>query len=74
MKHPMIRELPAGRTILQDEGKPILVTLKMRASTTVPSRVKAILVVESGEDGLFAALPFAAAGDRFTPEFRLEMN
>lgn len=81
-----IKHLEVGpRTILTDNGQPMLVQLAMRESETAPGRIKAILALpihdDEGTEGLmpmpFAVPVMAPEGKKprgFTPEFRLEMN
>jgi hypothetical protein len=81
-----IKHLEVGpRTILTDDGEPVLVQLAMRESTTAPSRIKAVLALpttnDDGSEGIMP-MPFAQAvmaepGKKargFAVEFRLEMN
>ncbi|MBO0767001.1 MAG: hypothetical protein J2P50_20745 [Hyphomicrobiaceae bacterium] len=80
-----IKHLEVGpRTILTDDGEPMLVKLALRPSRSAPGRIKAVMAVpiedDNGNEG-FMVLPFAepimaldGEPTGFTPEFRLEMN
>jgi hypothetical protein len=65
------------RTILTQDGLPVLVEMTTREATTAPARLKANLTItvpceKHGQHTY--PLPFAQAGEGVTPEFRLEMN
>jgi len=72
-------KMPNGRTMTTLDGRPMLVTLSLRPSTTAPARVKAMLVAPVSETKAIP-LPFAQAtivakdGGGWTPDFRLEQN
>jgi hypothetical protein len=77
-------DMDAGRTMLLNDGVPVLVSLAMRDASSAPARVKAALVIPvmTPEGAGAVPLPFAEAvlafgGDLphgWTPEWRLEMN
>lgn len=81
-----LKNLEVGpRTILTDNGRPLLLQLALRESTTAPGRVKAMLAVavqdNNGTDGLlpmpFAQATIAAKGSKpsgFNTEWRIELN
>jgi hypothetical protein len=79
----IVRQYENGRTMLLDgDGQPMLVELKLREARSAPSRLKAALVIDN-DDGEVLALPFAQAtmcgcSDNephgWTPEWRMEQN
>lgn len=69
-----------GRTILTEDGMPVLLTLATRPSETAPGRTKATFVAESRQG--FMPMPIAKASgssngykpNGYTTEFRIEAN